>query len=197
MPTMLILNEAQTRDMYPWIRDNFPDDERRPLQMMLKLMQRGLYEVIGFYNGEIPVGYALSILPKNNPAVLLDYLVVDERQRGHGLGAMMLSMLRNHYASRAEAILIESENPQGAPDSNMAIRRMHFYQRAGGVQLPFRVLLWGVDYTIFALPTRETLSEAHWDEVILGIYRQTLPAVFFRTRVSLISAENSEDNDLC
>ena len=197
MLTMLILNEVQTRDMYSWIRDNFPDDERRPLQMMLKLMQKGLYEVIGFYNGEIPVGYALSILPKNNPAVLLDYLVVDEWQRGHGLGAKILTMLRIHYASRAAAILIESENPQGAPDSNMAVRRMHFYQRAGGVQLPFRVLLWGVDYTIFALPTGETLPEGHWDEVILEIYRQTLPAVFFRTRVSLIPDKSNESDDLC
>lgn len=194
MLTLKVLNQTQTRAMYPWIKNNFPDDERRPLAMMLRLMRAGLYEVLGFYDGATPVGYALSILPKNNPTVLLDYLVVDDHLRGHGYGAVILSMLQEYYAPRADAILIESEHPSQAPDPQMAQRRVRFYQRSGAVELPFRVQLWGVDYTIFALPTHDSLPDGAWPETILDVYRQTLPPEFFQTKVRLIRQEASESS---
>lgn len=186
MLTLQVLNEAQTRDMYPWIRDNFPADECRPLRMMLKLMKRGLYEAIGFYDDGQPVGYALSLLPQGNPSVLLDYLVVDAAQRGRGIGSIILSMLRTYYAPRADAILIESEHPASAPDQAVAARRIRFYQRTGAILFPFRVLLFGVDYAILALPTGKELPAKDWSGIILDVYHQTLPALFYASQVHLI-----------
>lgn len=189
MLTLRVLHEAQVRGMYSWIESSFPADECRPLQMMLRLMRKGLYEVLDFSDGNGPVGYALSLLPKDSRAVLLDYLVVADHMRGQGIGSAMLAMLREYYAPHADAILIESEHPAQAPDALLARRRFGFYTRAGAVLLPFRVLLFGVDYAIFALPTAATLPGADWSSILLGIYRQTLPARFYATQVRLLRSD--------
>lgn len=188
MLTLRVLDEAGLRAMYPWIEEAFPDDERRPLRMMLSLMRRGLYEAIALYDEETPVGGALCILPRASRAVLVDYLVVEPPQRGRGLGSALLALLRTHYAGRADALLIESEHPDRAPDPAMARRRFLFYGRAGAVPLDFRVLLFGVDYAIFALPTGDSLAKGDWSAALLDTYRQSLPPVFYATQVRLIRA---------
>ena len=187
MLTLHKLDCEQTRQMYSWIEAAFPEDERRPLFMMLQLMERGLYEVLAFCEEDVPVGYALTMLPRNSRAVLLDYLVVDKNLRSKGYGSVILAMLRTHYADRADAVIIESEYPAGAPEPAVASRRMGFYARAGAETLSFRVLLWGVDYSLLALPTASSLPPADWQAVILDIYRQTLPPVFFAAHVRLIT----------
>lgn len=186
MLTLRVLDEDGLRAMYPWIKAAFPADERRPLRMMLSLMRRGLYEAVGLYDGALPVGGALCILPGDNRAILLDYLVVDQGQRERGLGSEMLRLLRTHYAGRADALLIESEHPDSAPDPDMARRRFRFYARAGAMALEFRVLLFGVDYAIFALPTGDALPQRDWSATLLDTYRQTLPPVFYATQVKLV-----------
>lgn len=192
MLTLRALAEDELPGMYPWIKANFPDDERRPLAMMRRLLRRGLYEVLALEEAGTPVAYALSLLPKDSRAVLLDYLVVDPARRGQGLGGTVLTMLRDWYAARADAIFIESEAPATAPDPVMAARRIRFYERTGAVLLPFHVLLFGVDYAMLALPTGPSLKENDWAAILLDIYRQTLPPLFYATQVKLLSSRVNE-----
>ena len=188
MLTIRPLDAAGLRAVYPLIESSFPADECRPLRMMLSLMRRGLYEPLGVYAAEQLVGCALSLLPEGLPCVLLDYLAVVPDRRGQGLGGELLTLLRAWYAPRAACILIESEYPEHAPDGATAGRRLRFYERAGAVRLPQRVLLFGVDYAMLALPTGTALPEVSWPEVMLGVYRQTLPPGFFASQVKMLEA---------
>ena len=188
MLILKLLHDAQIGALYAsGMRRDFPPSELKSLASILKMKHRGMYDVLGAYreDGEL-AAYALVYRPAIGRAVLLDYLAVEPAYRHAGVGSLLLAQLRAHYAAVADVLLIECERPKAAPDETQARERIRFYTKAGAQLTSVRILLFGVEYSILALPCTEGLPPLDWAQTMLALYRQMLPEALFNRNVRLI-----------
>lgn len=156
MLTLRRLSEAELREVF--LRDmrrDFPRSELKPMRTILQMCREGVYDALGAYDAEGMAAYAMVYRNPNGRAPLLDYLAVEPGRRGGGIGGAWLSLLRAHYAQAFDALLIECEAPDRAPDARLARARLRFYEREGAQRTDLRATLFGVDYLILSLPLRE------------------------------------------
>ena len=181
------LDEASIHHLYSTslVRD-FPASELKSLSAILSLYHRGEYRVLGAYNGETLIAYALLYCPEDERIALLDYLAVEPAHRGIGVGSAFLSQLRAYFSEMIDMLMIECERPKAAPDEAEARKRIRFYTRAGAVLTSVRIWLFGVEYSILVLPCSSPLPECDWSSKMLGLYRSMLPEALYRSNVRLI-----------
>lgn len=160
------------------IRD-FPPEERKPLQSIQALVRRGIYTGIGWFDGGKLKGYAF-LADIHGPAVLLDYFAVCPDGRGQGAGSRLLAEMAQGYAPRG--ILIEAEDPDSAPDKELAQKRLRFYNRCGARDSGWKGLIFDVWYRLFCLGGG--LSGEEMREISLQIYQAMLPPEFFSQKVA-------------
>ena len=184
------MNEAEIRLLYAnALTRDFPPSELKSLSAILNMYHKGLYDVLGAYYHEQLVGYALLYCPSDDRLVLLDYLAIEPQYRKQGIGSEMLALLRSHYASCADALMIECERPKAAPDEREARNRIRFYTQAGAVLTNVRIWLFGVEYSILVLPCmHKPIPQWDWSDKMLDLYRQMLPSDLFEHNVRLIRA---------
>ena len=190
---MLILktmDDAQAGALYETcMRRDFPPSELKSLSEILSMKRRNNYDVFGAYGADGALAaYALLYRPAGERIVLLDYLAVEPDRRHAGVGSMLLTQLREHYAASADALLIECERPKAAPDEAQARERIHFYTRAGAQLTSVRIWLFDVEYSILVLPCGVRVPACNWAEQMLSLYRQMLPKAIFKRNVRLIRA---------
>lgn len=165
---------------------DFPVSELKSLSAILDLYHKGVYDVLGAYQEEKLVAYALLYCPKDDRLVLLDYLAVEPLYRERGIGSELLSALREHYAQDADVLMIECERPKAAPDEAEARKRIRFYTRAGAVLTSVRIWLFDVEYSILYLSCCAEVPQYAWAEKMIAMYKQMLPAQLFESNVRLI-----------
>lgn len=129
------------------LREAFPRQELKPFAAMKKLVQAGAYHLVGAWEGENLVGYALLWESPGGRYVLIDYLGVTAARRNGGLGGELLRQLRERFAAR-DGILVETEVPEGGAEDALRRRRMDFYRRNGFTFLDYDCVLFGVRYAV-------------------------------------------------
>ena len=115
------------------MKDDFPKNELKPLSMMEAAMDRGNYLTLGAFLPEQtdPAAYAYFVTPGD--AALFDYLAVRRDLRDCGVGSAFLRSLCPTLA-RFRPVLLESDDPDHAPDKGertRRLRRLAFYERNG------------------------------------------------------------------
>ena len=130
---------AYERDMRP----AFPPAELKPLENILSMMEDGCYRPWCLFEEEEIAGECFLWLGRPGWA-LLDYLCVASDRRNGGLGARMLRELRR--AEPETVVLVESEEPEDAPDPALAARRLGFYARNGLRTAGYDTEVFGVHY---------------------------------------------------
>lgn len=187
MLKLKVMNETQIAALYEAsLRRDFPPSELKSLSAILNMFHSGVYDVIGAYEGELLQAYALMYRPKEGRIVLLDYLAVEPDFRNKGIGSLLLRQLRDYYQQTADVLMIECERPKAAPDELEARKRIRFYTRSGAILTSVRICLFGVEYSIMALPCTDVLHERDWAEQMLRLYRQMLPRALYEQNVRLI-----------
>lgn len=183
------MDETAIRLLYEssLVRD-FPASELKSLASILALQRRGEYDVLGAYQDEKLVAYALIYSPKGERIGLLDYLAVEPECRRQGVGSALLYELRAHYAGTADVLMIECERPKAAPDEAEARKRIRFYTRAGAALTSVRIWLFGVEYSILYMSCCDELAKTDWAERMLGLYRGMLPEDLYARNVRLIQS---------
>lgn len=114
------------------LKEAFTENERKPFQDIVKLIEQRKYEVWGMFEANNLLGYASLWKAKEIPLILLDYLGVSVKLRNNGIGADILKQLKD----LGIPIVTESELPvRGDLDSENSIRarRINFYKRNGFV----------------------------------------------------------------
>ena len=104
------------------------------------------------FDGDSIVGEAFWWLGHPGWA-LLDYLCVSAGSRNSGLGSVLLQKLREAEADTV--IFGESEAPEGAPDPELAERRLGFYARNGLRTAGYDTEMFGVHYKTLYLAAGE------------------------------------------
>ena len=150
---------------------DFPDDERRPLRAMLRLMDRDRYDPMLAVEDGAPMGYALLWLPEHQEgAALLEYLGVLRGKRNGGAGSRILAALGEHYSQ----LFGEAEAPtSGDPEEDdLRRRRIGFYQRNGFRVLEYECAMFGVHFKcLYRGPETD-------DQKVLALHRGTYTSYF-------------------
>ena len=171
------LTDAQLKHAYYTVyREAFPPQELKPLSSMRRMTQDGVYRNLALFEGGEPVAFANLWLDGNH--ILIDYLCVPAARRNRGLGAELLSRLREAYSPET-VFIIETEAPTGdAKKDALICRRLAFYERCGAVPLSYETAIFGVHYKTMAwspLPP----DEAEIQRRHAALYRRRLgPALY-------------------
>ena len=148
----------------------FPRAELKPLAAMEGMWAGGRYKPYCLFDGEEILGEAFLWL--GHPGWgLLDYLCVSPRARNGGLGAAILKELAR--AEPGSVIFGESEDPDDAPDPELARRRLGFYARNGMRAAGYDTAMFGVHYKTLYL-AREPVDDAALMAEHRFIYRSSL-----------------------
>ena len=175
-----ILNKAELKHVYQThMKRAFPPAELKPLRSMESMRTRGAYEPLGMFDGEELVGYAMMWLEPGVPFALLDYLGTVEGKRNHGLGAALLGLLAEHYASYrgifGESEGVTSSDPEQA---ELQRRRLEFYHRNGFRYGGYDCALFGVHYQTLIRGDEDVTSEELL-QVHEVFYRKQIPALLY------------------
>ena len=73
----------------------FPEDERAPWKALIDKHHEGKGEFLSIYDHHQWVGLTYVITYQNLSYIL--YLAIDEKQRGHGYGSVVLQLLKKRY----------------------------------------------------------------------------------------------------
>jgi len=172
--TLEELRKAYDKDL----RAAFPVNELRPLEVLERLCEDGVYEPLALFEKGEPIGYAF-LWKDADGYMLFDYLAVTESRRGSGLGTKILHAVLRHCAA-APAVFGEVEAPLGADTAQDAAicRRLAFYERNGIVKQGYDCALFGVYYHVMGSVrpevSREELMAHH-----IAFYKNHLSAERF------------------
>lgn len=179
-----LLNRAETEKVYrEQMTRDFPQDELKPFAMVEQHLRDGIYEPLGFFEGDRLVAYAFQTILPDARNALLDYFAVLPQYRGTGVGSRGLAMLAQHYAGRLDSLIIECEHPLEAPEPKTARRRIGFYLRAGARAVAMETRLYGVRYQIYALPCGGQPTDFAIHEDINYIYKKMQMTPYFQAKV--------------
>ena len=139
LPSPEQLRMVYSRDL----KASFPAAELKPLRNIEKSWAEGWYKPYCLFDGDNIVGEAFLWLGHPGWA-LLDYLCVADGCRNSGIGASILQKLREREGDTV--IFGESEDPDDAPDHDLAVRRLGFYARCGLRIAGYDTEMFGVHY---------------------------------------------------
>ncbi|MGI9376934.1 MAG: GNAT family N-acetyltransferase [Tsuneonella suprasediminis] len=164
----------------------FPPSERKPEAFLNDVVVRSDYVLFAATIGEEIAGF--SVLYVSNAGFgLLEYMAVNERLRGHGVGGKLFRETARHCPV---PMVLEVEAPNEGGDSIEA-RRVEFYRRLGCRMVPqlcYRMPQLGVELpppmrlmlTNYAPDTIDKAQLGDWiGDIYSGVYdrRASDPAV--------------------
>ena len=183
LETRRLTDFAQIKMLYEsQLKKDFVRNELKPLASMKRSWEKGSYDCYGLFDGTEILGYAFYVRLGND--YLLDYLAITDDHRGQGLGSVFLRQLADCMAD-AGCVIVEVEDPDRAPDEEtraLRERRLQFYLRSGYLTVDVTSSVFGVAYRLLEFPATGSHSTEKLRSVYTAIYRDTLPAVFFRTQ---------------
>ena len=148
----------QWRRLRRLYRSAFPKEEKKPFSMIRAMQKKGKTDVWYCEEGGTFAGLVITI---NGPdKILLDYLAVDAKHRGSGLGSGMLRLMREQYAGKGVFLEIEVVAEEAANYEERK-RRKQFYLRNGMKELGVFVELFGVDMELLGFDCTMTFEEYH------------------------------------
>jgi len=111
--------------------DSIPAAERKPDAWIADAVRRDDFRVITASAGGDVVALATVFVPPDSKAwALFEYLAVDERCRGSGIGAAMFRHVVDAIAGRALLLEVDSDSDP-SPLQHERSRRLAFYRRLG------------------------------------------------------------------
>lgn len=148
----------QWADIYKLYQKAFPASEKKPFWMIVKMHRKGASDVWRFTRDGKFAGLIITI--NGDSHILLDYLAVDEKQRGTGIGTEILQLMRSHYTGKGVFLEIESVY-EDCDNKNQRLRRKHFYEKSGMKSMEVFVWLFGVKMELMGFDCRLTFDQYH------------------------------------
>ena len=148
----------QWAEVYRLYQKAFPKSEKKPFAIIRKMHKKGVTDIWRFTRNGQFAGLIITINGQNH--ILLDYLAVDESQRGTGVGSEILPLMRSHYAGKGVFLEIESVY-EDCENKAERIRRKHFYEKCGMESMNVFVWLFGVKMELMGFGCKLTYQDYH------------------------------------
>lgn len=181
-----LLSREQIKEVYKEsMMVDFPDNERKPLSMIMKALDKGAYICLGVIDKVKVLGYAFFV--KNENDYLFDYLAVINGNRNNGLGSFFLKHIAEYFKD-ANSIIGEVEDPQCAKteeDRLLQQRRYNFYMRNGFVDTGVKANVFGADFIIIELKLGSVHTQDEIKKLYLNHYKSFLPRLMFYRKVKI------------
>lgn len=133
---------------------SFPDEERKPFEMILTGIDQGLMKGVIAEMDSKPAALAFSIIAGDDQPVILDYLAIRPELRGKGIGSLILNRLE-----KESDLIVEIESTR--TKRKEALDRKRFYLKNGLKENDLEISLFGVDMEI--LSTISTTFEEYFN----------------------------------
>ena len=146
----------QWADVYKLYQKAFPRSEKKPFSVILKKYREGKTDIWRFTRNGRFAGIIITI--NGTEHILVDYLAVEEHQRGSGIGSEILPLMRGHYAGKGIFLEIESVY-EDCENQAERIRRKHFYEKCGMQSMEVFVWLFGVKMELMGFDCRLTYQQ--------------------------------------
>lgn len=148
----------QWAEIYILYQKAFPASEKKPFPIIRKMHKKGVTDIWRFTRNGKFAGLIITI--NGSRHILLDYLAVDEKQRGTGIGSEILPLMRTHYADKGVFLEIESIYEE-CDNKAQRIRRKLFYEKCGMESMGVFVWLFGVKMELMGFGCKLTYDEYH------------------------------------
>lgn len=159
------------KEVYSYYLDIFPEDERKPLELLQSSYERHYTKIIEIlYKNEI-VGFMVLNRVKDKGYAVLDYLAILPQYRNNKFGTKALQMLLEQEKDNS-GIFIEIEKVGLGKDTEENLlreNRRNFYEKLGFKKLNFDLYLFDVVYTPYLFSNIKYNEDMIINE-ILNIY---------------------------
>lgn len=165
-------NDAISSTFQSSMQKDFPVEELKPLEFIMKLKERDLYLCYGLYEETTLCGYAFLCKSKEKKCLLLDYLAIFDQYRSSGFGSLFLNKLKEN-CSDYDGIILEVESTSLDLPNNILetrMRRISFYERNGVFKTIYSAIVREVLFDIMYLPCKKNLEELNVLEEIKVLY---------------------------
>lgn len=159
-----MLNYDKPRGLLQWARiyqlyqKAFPASEKKPFAMIVKMHRKGASDVWYFTRNGRFAGLIITI--NGREQVLLDYLAVEEHQRGTGIGSEILRLMKEQYPDKGVFLEIESVY-EPCDNREQRLRRKAFYEKCGMKSMEVFVWLFGVKMELMSFGCRLSYEQYH------------------------------------
>ena len=159
-----MLNYDKPRGFFQWAQiyklyqKAFPASEKKPFSMILKMHRKGVTDVWRFTREGKFAGLVITI--NGSEHILIDYLAVDQAQRGTGIGSRILPAMKEHYRDKGVFLEIESVYEE-CDNREERLRRKHFYEKCGLTSMEVFVWLFGVKMELMSFGCRLSYEQYH------------------------------------
>ena len=148
----------QWAEVYVLYQKAFPRSEKKPFSMIRSMYEKGRSDIWRFTRNGKFAGIIITINAEQT--ILLDYLAVEQSQRGTGIGSEILRLMREHYAGKAVFLEIESVF-EDCDNKQQRVRRKHFYEKCGMTSMGVFVWLFGVKMELMGFDCRLSYEDYH------------------------------------
>jgi GNAT superfamily N-acetyltransferase len=115
--------------------NSFPDNERRPVPYMIKMLETDLsYIYLIEIEGEV-AGMATVNPMGGTDFYQLDYLAIEKKYRGLGIGNDFVEFLRDMARNENKSFIIEVEKSDSDDWNDNKNRRIDFYLKLGAKEI--------------------------------------------------------------
>lgn len=150
--------EEFKQNLYSYYVELFPEEERKSMKTLGKLLKKGIEKLLKIVDGNTTVGFIIYCALENNPYVWLDYFAILPEYQNRGYGSKTILLLKDFFCDYG-VIYGEVEKRGLGKDeleNEQRDRRYKFYQRLGFIFLEECDLnLWNVIYTPCILKIKE------------------------------------------
>lgn len=133
---------SQIKNLY---LDNFPKKERKPIWYLSHLIKTGRGELLKILLQNQICGFIFVLITSDT--VLIDYLAIDKKFQGNGIGSAICDILRKRYAEKLAFLEIEFPNEK-YENNNQRVRRKKFYLKNGLFETCVRVHAYGTEMEV-------------------------------------------------
>ncbi len=164
------INEFK-KEVYTYYLDIFPEDERKPLELIQTSYENGYTKIIKILYKNEMVGFMVLNKVKDKGYAILDYFAILPQYRNRKFGTKALQILLEQERETS-GVFIEIEKiglGKDIEENLLREKRENFYKRLGFKKLNFDLLLFDVIYTPYLFSNTKDNEDKIIDE-ILNIY---------------------------
>lgn len=145
--------------------ESFPDDERVPFNILVKLLDDKNVEFLSFEDEKTLYGLVFNILYKD--IVYVFYLAVNPSLRNQGYGSYILQAVKQRYKESRIILMIEEVNEK-YDNFEERKNRLRFYENNGFHRFGYLHHEYRVDYEMLGMG--EYVSREEYIELMYSVF---------------------------